>query len=399
MRHCSVLIVLAGLLPAAQSFAEPQTEEESNTTADEHSLVLGEPPLRSDPAQRASDHSGKTSASDALDPFTRAGHTAMALGPGAVVHGAGHYAAGKTKAGDRLLLTQGIGAGLIVVGLGGLAATGASRYVTGPLAVMTASGAGLFLWSWWADIYGVTRPPEGELAPRSEPRSVSELGYRYVYDPQFRYRHFLFQRLDLSLEPFRLSGEGWFAADDENALARAEVAYRFFGPTPNRSLVDQSALELEAAYTLHRYDSDGFRIQTGELSAYGRLDLAHLARSLRRSFVGLGVGLGLSSTEYRIAGIDVPSDFSDLLLLRMDYGFSFGKVPTGGGDFMIYYDHRHDGYAAGLKLTGLGSGVAGHIGVQGRYFFHENFGLRVAAEVGSAWVLGTSLLFRVPGRF
>ena len=65
-----------------------------------------------------------------------------------------------------------------------------------------------------------------------------------------------------------------------------------------------------------------------------------------------------------------------------------------GGEARVYYDHRHDGYAAGLILTGLGSGVAGHFGLDLRGYFSETFGLRLDAQVGSSQIVGLSLLIR-----
>jgi hypothetical protein len=61
---------------------------------------------------------------------------------------------------------------------------------------------------------------------------------------------------------------------------------------------------------------------------------------------------------------------------------------------MLYYDHRHDGFAAGLKLGGLASGIAGHFGVEGRAYLTDRWGIAAEAAAGSAYVTGFSLLFR-----
>ena len=61
---------------------------------------------------------------------------------------------------------------------------------------------------------------------------------------------------------------------------------------------------------------------------------------------------------------------------------------------MIYYDHRHDDFAAGFKLRGIGSGVAGHFGIEGRMYLSEHWGVSAEAMVGSAYVAGVSILFR-----
>ena len=64
---------------------------------------------------------------------------------------------------------------------------------------------------------------------------------------------------------------------------------------------------------------------------------------------------------------------------------------------MLYYDHRHDDFAAGLKVPGIPSGVAGHFGFLARAFVTEHWGMSVEAMAGSAYVLGASMLFRQGG--
>jgi hypothetical protein len=58
----------------------------------------------------------------------------------------------------------------------------------------------------------------------------------------------------------------------------------------------------------------------------------------------------------------------------------------------LYYDHRHDDFAAGQP--GLGSGALGHFGLDGRWFMDERWGLLLDAQAGSALVIGASLLMR-----
>ena len=69
-----------------------------------------------------------------------------------------------------------------------------------------------------------------------------------------------------------------------------------------------------------------------------------------------------------------------------------GTAPRG--EVALYYDHRHDDFAAGLKMPGLGSGVPGHIGARGHAFLTRAFGMKAELEAGSAILGGASLLFR-----
>lgn len=342
---------------------------------------------------RASADAPETVDQTAHDPARRLLNTAVAIGPGAIVHGAGHVAAGRTETGRHLALAQLTGLGTMVGGLAGLALTGASRYVVGPLAVVTIAGAGLFFLPWAADIYGTAAGPDGAgTAPRLAPVLVSELGHRYVYDPQFRYRHFLVESVDLRVGRLRLAPSAWFALDDDNARVRMLAAWRLTGPTPHEVAPDGSFVDLEAAVTHQRFDSDGFRSLTGEVSVSTRADLAGWDSALAGSFVEAGTGLALQRFEYRVPGVPIDPETNDLLLLRFAFGFYLGRG-ANSGEAQLFYDHRHDDYAAGLKVPGLGSGVAGHLGFDVRQFFGD-LGVRVEGQVGSAAIFGASLLFR-----
>jgi hypothetical protein len=65
-----------------------------------------------------------------------------------------------------------------------------------------------------------------------------------------------------------------------------------------------------------------------------------------------------------------------------------------GGEVQIYYNHRHDGFAGGLKVNGLGSGPAGHFGILGSYQLSPEWGVRLRTEAGSAYTLGLDAVFR-----
>lgn len=331
-------------------------------------------------------------------PQKRLASTATALVPGALVHGAGHFSVGEAHVGRKLLAAEGIGFGAFAGGLTGLALTGASRYTVAPFALLTIAGAGLFITSWLADVQGTaTRPDERGKPPRIAAAFESELGHRYVYDPQFRYRHFIVQSLDARLGRLRLSPSAWSALDDQNARWRLGVAYRLRGPAPDRPARDGSFVDLEAAVGRHQFASDGFEARSAEVAISGRYDLARWEPALRGSFVEGGTGFALRETRYDIPGLAIDPDHESLLLARFGFGFYIGDPDTRGGETLLYYDHRHDDFAAGLKITGLGSGVAGHFGTLTRLWLEPQWGVAFDAQVGSAWVAGVSALFRWQG--
>jgi hypothetical protein len=322
-----------------------------------------------------------------------AGAVVAAVFPGVIAHGAGHFAGGNRGAAYRLLALEGLGLGGAVGGLAVLAATGASRRIAGPAAALTITGVALFAISGLADLYGVLAPAADRGQPLTTPPvMVSELGYRYVYDPVFRYRNFVFESIDARLGALRLSPSAWFALDDPNAMLRGVGALRLYGPGAGGEARDGSFVEVEAALTYHTFRSEGFRVWTGEASGLGRLDMARFERSLRGSFAELGVGWAMAGIGYDGLSFAQSGDPSEMLLYRFAYGVYLGA--PGRGEARLYYDHRHDSFAAGLKVKGLGSGVAGHFGLDTSYFWGPSWGARLDAQIGSALVAGLSLLYR-----
>ncbi|WP_437724786.1 hypothetical protein [Sorangium sp. So ce861] len=325
----------------------------------------------------------------------RALAAAGAVVPGVIAHGTGHFLLGETRTGWILLGIEGAGAGLAVGGLAGAAVSGASRRVIAPIVLTTVTGAGLFGISLLADLYGVLAPEGGTGSPpRSLPWVETQLGMAYVYDPTFAYRTFLVPGMDLRLSSLRLSGSGWFSLNDDNARLRAEAAVRFLGPgTPDGPrAADGSFLELEGAITHHRYTSDDFSTTTGEVTLQGRLDLAHIGRTLRGSFAEMGWGIALEAYRYGRR----PLEGNELLIPHFAFGMYLGHAGYPRGEAKVFYDHRHDGYAGGAKIPGLGSGVPGHLGLEGRLYASPRWGLLADVEAGSAYVGRLSLLFR-PG--
>jgi len=316
--------------------------------------------------------------------------------PGALIHGSGHYVAGERGTAKRLLWVELTGLGLVVLAALPAPILGAHPYVVPVSALFAMTGVALFGGSWLFDVYGAAVPMDARGLPSTRPEPlVSFLGYRYVYDPLFEYRHFVTQGFELWHGAFRLSPRLDLSPDDNNARYRAVLSTRLLGATPEsprRGLADGSFLDLNAGYTHHRFPRDGFDVTTGELSASARLDVRHLDPKLLGMFFDWGVGVGLSRYGYEATG--AASDANSLLLMNFGLGAYLGNPDQRGGEARLYYDHRHDDYAAGLKLRRLGSGVLGHFGADLRYYFTPEFGVHMDFQVGSAYVTEGSLLYR-----
>jgi hypothetical protein len=318
----------------------------------------------------------------------------IALVPGFVLHGAGSFAIGDRKSAKRLIIAE--SAGLVaLVGAGALMAqTGTARHMIGALTPLAIFGFGTFALSWLADIYAASTGGRDASGPRFVPNIALELGYLYVYDPQFAYGSFATLRGDLRASAFRASPEAIIALDDGNQRLLLELAWRAWGRTPARRFADGSFLELATGIRYHRFGTERFAVTTSEWHLDGRLDLARVGPSLRGAFVTGQLGAGLELYHFfRAPGSQLENNAFGLLLARFGFGVYFG-TGAQSGEAQLYYDHRHDDFAAGLGVKGIASGPLGHFGISGRYFLSESWGLTALAELGSAVVGGVAVCYR-----
>jgi len=229
---------------------------------------------------------------------------------------------------------------------------------------------------------------------RMPARWETELGYRRFYDPQFDYRDFMVQRVSRQLGPLRLTPSGFFSVRGDTARYRVESQYRLAGNVDDPRPSDISFLDATLGFVHQRHRPDHFTRSSAELSLDGRYDLRRLGPSLRGAFVELGAGYALARVDYDLQGLKAPSDLEHVLLGRIGFGITLRGASKPGSEALLYYDHRHDDYAAGLKVTGLGSGVIGHFGLTTRWFFSSSVGVALDGQVGSAFLGGASLIFR-----
>ncbi len=326
----------------------------------------------------------------------RIGASALALGPGLLVHGTGSYVMKDKLVARRLLLSEGVSLGAFLAAGSLLAATGASRKLVAVGLPIVMTGLAVFMIGWAADIYAVTTGGRDVTGTPQLAAIEAELGHRYVYDPQFAYRNFIYGHADLRAGRFRISPSAWVGADDDNQRLNLDSAYRMWGRNMQRATRDGTHADLAMGFTYHRYPGEKFAVYTPEWRIDGRLDLSHVGPSLRGAFVDGQLGYGLELYDFEVAS-GGPDPFG-MLLARFGFGVYFGDSALRTGEASFYYDHRHDDFAAGLGVRGIGSGLLGHFGVKAQQFFLPAWGAGVLIEGGSAIVAGLSLKYRYLGR-
>ena len=316
--------------------------------------------------------------------------------PGLLVRGAGHYVIGERETAGHLLALEGIGLGMILGGGGVVFASGASRWVVGPAASIAMMGFGVFGTSLLADVYGSVSADGGAVRRPRLPKLETEFGYRRLEDVQFSHHDFLVEGMRLQQGAFGLGLLGFFSLGANNARYRAEVLYRFLDDSELSKSRYADRLELTLGFVRHTYPTERFAMTSGEASVLARYDFAHLGRTLSGAFGEFALGYARGAISYDIEGQHVPSDAYDLLLGRFGFGVQLRGQSAPGSEMLLYYDHRHDDFAAGLKGTGIGSGAVGPVGVPTQRFFNSSLGVLADVNVGSAWIFGASLLLRQP---
>jgi hypothetical protein len=318
--------------------------------------------------------------------------------PGLVLHGSGAWLQHRNQTAGRLLMLE--GASVLATFTSGfiLFSTGAARDVVGPTALLAVAGVGTFAVSFLANVYATLAPPDGLGDPlRQQPLIDSSAGYLYVYDPQFAYRHFVTVRASAFVRGWHALADVAAALDHENQRLSFGAGYRLLGAGGSGSepASDGSYLEPRVAFTAHRFEPDGFNSRIIELAVEGRLDASRYLPDVRGAFFQGEAGWASQVFVSHVPGPN-PTTATSLLLAHVGFGMYLGNRLDSrtGGEAELYYDHRHDGYAGGLKVNGLGSGVAGHLGLRGSYQLTPRWGVRARAEAGSAYVLGLDLVVR-----
>jgi len=332
----------------------------------------------------------------------RAAATGVALVPGLLVHGSGLYLSGDDEGASRLLITEGIGLGLVAAGGIPLVLTGASRKLAWPTVPLVVSGLGLFTISWLADIYGASGLASWSGAPPQPAPMEIALGYAYVRDVHFDYDHFSVLSAAWRFDRLAFEPSAWLAVGADNQRLRVGTSYRLRGATPHQPSADGSYVDAKVAATWHRYGDDGFDTRLAEIELAGRLDLTRLSPSLRGGFFELSTGLGLEWLHYDIGGVD-PHDENEafgLLLGSFAMGMRLGQPGSVFGEVKLAYDHRRDDYAAGFSTWMSGSGFGGHFGAVGELFFGQSassWGVRAETFFGAAHVFHVGVARRLGG--
>lgn len=251
----------------------------------------------------------------------------LALGPGLVVHGLGHFTIDENRSGVVLLLTE-VTAVLLLVGAGLIdGVTNESAGVAPLTDTMTQAGILLFVASWVADVIGAftgTVPFDPD-STRVE-GSVFGLAYRYTDSPLDAFRHHLVGRLSIDL--------GWMYARPLVDLEAQLDARRVELDLGWRVLRGADPHEHLAVGVLgRRFENrpDGYAVSGLLWYVWGKADLGHFMRTLRGLYIAARVGYGADGYQFASRVDSVPGWFSEVdfvdtrLILQSGLGFNTGE--------------------------------------------------------------------------
>ena len=304
----------------------------------------------------------------------------LALAPGFILPGIGHYAAGDHETAYALGKLGSVGGFLAAFGGTLTYMTGSSRYISYVSIPILISGAGLLFVAQASDMYGSAGGGQRVFsAPTKMPPLRLALGYGHVADRRFTYRHFATADIDATYRGWQGAFRAWLAGDSDNQRLVGEVAYNWLDAPAVRDSVE-AATGVALAY--HRYGDDDFAVVTPEVFARLRYPLVRLSDSLRGAFALARVAAGAELHDYPAMDFASEGARTDLFSLRFGFGMVFGNRRR---EVVFFYDTRRDGYVGGIGLQPM-AGFLGHFG--GRLQFHlgGHWGVRAALLYGSAVV-------------
>jgi hypothetical protein len=310
-----------------------------------------------------------------------------------VVHGAGSWLSGDTETGQQLLIAEGVGLGLTGGSLVGLALTGAARNWSGLFISTAIVGMGLFTLSSLTDVYRTAAPLGFGAHPGSVPWMTTEVGVQWLNSPRVDYGPLVQSSATLRWGRWSAALTANQAPQALHSLKRLDTGFRLWGAPTGRhhSPTGGSHVTALLGFEDSHYRQASYETRGGEVRVTARIDAEHVLPHVHGAFFDGELGYARRQTSYELFDTAV---YDSLLLGGFAFGAYHGDPTTSGGETRLYYNHRHDGYVAGLLMPGLGSGTIGHFGVETTHFFSPTWGLRVHAEAGSAVVLGLHLIAR-----
>ncbi|MCB9547159.1 MAG: hypothetical protein H6706_15115 [Myxococcales bacterium] len=218
----------------------------------------------------------------------------LAVGPGFLIHGFGHYYAGAKDTALSLLLAELAGLGLIAASLAIDESTHGSGPTGGLRLGLAHAGAVLFFGSWGADIFG-TFKGAGAFDPltlRTEARQVG-LAYRFTDNPLTPFKHHIAVKGVFDSGLFYLRPEVDLEARLDLWQGAVDTGVRVF-----RGVDPQNYIAVGARARRHAVRRYGYSALASAAYVGGQADLGQVVRGMRNCYVFTRLGYGFVGYQF-----------------------------------------------------------------------------------------------------
>lgn len=297
---------------------------------------------------------------------------AAALVPGAIVHGSGHYVLGDRSTARRLLIMEGVGAGLLAGGGALMGWSGTDENLALAYVPMAIAGAAIMAGSFLADVLGVSIAADPAAVRAVEPDGLGSLtvGYRLSRVPNLDARQNLRAGAALRLGPVAFDYAADVATRGEFGAHAASLELR----RVTGVLGGQLGLGVDGAR--RSLVSDGVTHYAVAAWAESRWSLAQLAPRVPGGYARLQLGLGVELVDYE----GVPGGTNDAVPFvagRAAFGLRAGPIALEAD-----YDHRKDRLPGGAYLGRL-PGFLGSFGLGARWRLSRRWAVAGEARYGT----------------
>jgi hypothetical protein len=307
--------------------------------------------------------------------------------PGLLVHGAGHFAAGESSNGYRLLAIEGVGIAGIVGGLATLRAVRGSEKLAPVYVPVTVTGVGLFIASFLADVAGTLHGQRPWPVPRPPGTLTLTGGYTGLFASKHTFSHL--GRLGAEWHYRRLTCGAAL-------MLHPEFDYSQYGGTVSLRLWEPGADDPVTRLTVfvdayhQRFRTEGFSITAfrgfGEL----RWNMGYLVTTMRNAWwlARLGWGFDLLSFDNIASGED------GLPFIVFEVGM--GLMASERVSLELVYRQRKGELPGGMTVAGALAGFLGMIEFQSRVTIDPRWTIVPGFRIGNGvmpWLWVESTLF------
>jgi hypothetical protein len=317
---------------------------------------------------------------------------AVAIFPGVIVHGAGHYAAGDRETATDLMLIEAAGLITFLGASAYYAYTGASRKVSPVMVPLIAAGSSVFVLSWIADLYGSRPGPRRRSSvPLLRSGNLFEpfIGIATVNDRQFDYSGFYHYGFRAEYNGLHIKPIAWDSVDTDNRRYQVEAGYELVGDTGPLLSSPGGFLETGPLFRsgYHDFGDDGFRKTWIDAGLTARFMPGGIWPSMSGSFLFFELGYNREWVRFTESD-DAPVLASNQMLFESGFGIERGAGGPSGVMFYFFYNHRRDGFTGGLQ-----GGFTGYFGMALKFII-DKFSLSFNYSYGSAEVISYTCSLR-----